>query len=191
MAINNTTKMANRFGLDIKLYKYVDTGTIAESVQPLATIDFANECTLELTSEITWATGGQAHKNMIGFKDPTEGTFKLSTQITNGDIMKLAAGNSLEDTTTKDKAIASYSNDAKASGLIYYTIKASTVYQGEDGVAYDEDITLYKASVKPGCNITYNGEGDPQSVEIEFELAANKDGKVAEIERKDKAGVGV
>lgn len=188
MAINNTTKMANRFGLDIKLYKYSEDGTIGEPATPLATIDFANECSLELTSEITWATGGQAHKNMIGFKDPTEGTFKLSTQITNGDIMKLAAGNSLEDAESKTKAKATYSNDAKASGLIYYIIKASTVFQGEDGVAYDEEITLYKASVKPGCSITYSGEGDPQSVDIEFELAANKSGKVADIERKDQAG---
>ena len=65
--MENTIKMANRYGLNLKLTNIKDeTDT--------AVIDFANEVSLEISGEITWATGGQGHVKMIGFKDPKEGT---------------------------------------------------------------------------------------------------------------------
>lgn len=181
MAISNTTKMANRFGLDLEFYAYAADGTLGEA--PVAKIDFANEVSLELTSDITWATGGQAHANMIGFKDPTEGTLTISTQVVNAQILALAAGGDVANATTT----VSFKNDKENIMPTYYIIKGTTVWQGEDNTTYTESITAFKACVKPGYNVTYNGSGDPQSLDIEFELGTNDAGKVVDIVRADKA----
>ncbi len=181
MALTNLTKMANRFGLDIEFYEYASDGAV--SGDPVATIDFANEVAMELTSELTWATGGQAHANKIGFKDPTEGTFKISTQVVNMQVLKLAAGGDISDTTNK----VEFLNDNASIIPKYYIIKGKTVWQGEDGVTYSETITAFKACVKPGYNVTYNGSGDPQSLDIEFELGTNDAGQLVTIERADIA----
>lgn len=183
MSLTNTTKMANRYGLDIEFYTYASDGTIESSTQPVAKIDFANEVSIELTSEVTWATGGQSHSNMIPFKDPTEGTFKISTQVVNTQIMKLAAGVDISGTGNK----VSFENKGSASPK-FYIIKGKTVWQGEDGTTYNETITIYKACVKPGYSATYNGSGDPQSLDIEFELGTNENGKLVDFERSDVAG---
>lgn len=173
--------MANRYGLDIKIYKYSETGALEPS--PLASIPFANEVSLELSSELTWATGGQSHSKMISFKDPIEGTFKISTQIVNMQLMALIAGNDLSATGNK----VSFKND-KNNASTFYIIQGETVWTGEDGTAYSEKITCYKACVKPNYSVTYNGSGDPQSLDVEFELGTNADGNVVDIERADAAG---
>lgn len=183
MSLTNTTKVANRYGLDIEFYTYASDGTIETNAQPVAKIDFANEVSIELTSEVTWATGGQSHSNMIPFKDPTEGTFKISTQVVNTQIMKLAAGVDISGTDNK----VSFENKGSASPK-FYIIKGKTVWQGEDGTTYNETITMYKACVKPGYSATYNGSGDPQSLDIEFELGTNESGKLVDFERSDVAG---
>ena len=183
MPLSNTTKMANRFGLNINFYKYVPDGTLEEAAQPVATIDFANEVSIEITSELTWATGGQAHGKMIGFKDPTEGTLTISTQIVTMELLTLAAGGDMEMAENK----VSFRNDNTVIKPTYYIVKGETVWQGEDGTTYSETITAYKACVKPGYSATYNGEGDPQSLDIEFELGTNDAGQVLDIERADIA----
>ncbi len=180
-ALTNTTKMANRLGLDIEFYAYAADGTV--SGDKLAEIKFANEVSLELTSSITWATGGQTHAKMIGFKDPTEGTLKISTQVVNMQMITLASGG---DIATAGKKV-SFKNDSSAVAPKYYIIKGKTVWQGEDGTTYSETITAYKACVKPGYNVTYNGSGDPQSLDIEFELGTNEAGQVVDIGRDDVA----
>ena len=181
MSLTNTTKMANRYGLNLKLYEYSANGSFGETA--LATIDFANEVSLEISGDITWATGGQAHSNQIGFKDPYEGTLKVSTQIVNGEILKLVTNTALSETGNG----VSFKNDAGAMAPKYYMIKGETVWQGEDGTTYTEEIKCYKACVKPGYSVTYNGSGDPQSLDVEFQLGANSAGKVVDIDRADVA----
>jgi len=180
-ALDKTTKMANRLGLDIEFYAYEKDGVV--SGDAIADIKFANEVSLELTSSITWATGGQTHAKMIGFKDPTEGTLKISTQIVNMAMLTLASGG---DVSAAGKKV-SFKNDKDAVAPKYYIVKGKTVWQGEDGTTYSETITAYKACVKPGYNVTYNGSGDPQSLDIEFELGTNDKGMVVDIERDDVA----
>lgn len=182
MSLTNTTKMANRLGLDIEFYDYKSDGTIAGD--PVAKLDFANEVSVELSSEITWATGGQTHANMIPFKDPTTGTFKISTQVVNMQVMALAAGADLSTAGTK----VEFKNEKGVSTPKFYIIKGKTVWQGEDGTAYEETVTAYKACVKPGYSATYNGSGDPQSLDIEFELGTNEKGQLVDFERADVAG---
>lgn len=183
MSLTNTTKMANRYGLDIEFYNYKSDGTV--DGEAIAKIDFANEVGVELTSEITWATGGQSHADMIPFKDPTKGTFKISTQVVNMQVMALAAGVELNAENLKK---IEFQNKKGVSSPKFYIIKGKTVWQGEDGTIYEEIITAYKACVKPGYRATYNGSGDPQSLDIEFELGTNENGQVADFERADSAG---
>ena len=162
--MENTIKMANRYGLNLKLTNIKDeTDT--------AVIDFANEVSLEISGEITWATGGQGHVKMIGFKDPKEGTLKISTQVTTMQVMQLLAGGKLTDKGNK----VSFKDDGKIA-FKYYKIEGDTVWEDEEGVVYNEKVTVYKALVKPNYNVTYNGSGDPTSIDIEFELAVDKEG---------------
>ena len=173
--MENTIKMANRYGLNLKLTNVADP-------EDTAVIDFANEVSLEISGEITWATGGQGHVNMIGFKDPREGTLKISTQVTNNALMQLLSGGKLTDTSGK----YSFKDEGKIS-FKYYKIEGDTVWKDEDGVVYDEKVTVYKALVKPNYSVTYNGSGDPTSIDVEFELAVDKNGNFVDVERSKMA----
>lgn len=176
MALAKTTQVANRCGVDLKIYKYKADGTIEEEGTPLLTIDFCNEVSWEITSDSVCATGGQTHANKIGFVNPVEGTMTISTQIITPQIMRLAAGN---DISTEETA-AVYKNDAAVLSPTYYIITGDTLWQDKDGVVYHEEIKAYKAFVVPGGSGTYTGEGDPQSIDIEFQLASNDAGNVFE-----------
>lgn len=176
MSMDNTTKMANRYGLNLTLTNIADK-------DETAVIDFANEVSLEVSGEITWATGGKNHMKMIGFKDPKEGTLKISTQVTNMQVMQLLAGGKLTDVNGK----ASFKDDIKVA-LKYYKIEGETVWQDENGTIYNEKITAYKCLPKPNYSATYNGSGDPISLDIEFELASDKDGNFLDIERSEETG---
>ena len=88
MAIAKDTQFANRYGLNVEIYASTD----AEMSNALMTIDFANVSDISLSGDRTWATGGQDHANRIGFNNPVEGTFKLSTQIMTMELLNLMAG---------------------------------------------------------------------------------------------------
>lgn len=176
MSLENTTKMANRYGLNLTLTNIADESDTA-------TIEFANEVSIEVTGEITWATGGQGHVNMIGFKDPKEGTLTISTQIVPVQLLHLLAGNSLTTTGTT----VSFKNDPLLA-LKYYRITGETVWQDENGVVYNESITAYKCLPRPNYSVTYNGSGDPVSIEVVFELASDNDKNFLDITRSEQGG---
>lgn len=182
MSITNTTKTANRYGIDWEFYAYKGDGKI--DGEPLAKIPFANETSIELSSDLVWATGGQAHANMISFIDPIQGTLKFSTQIITMQLMNLVAGNDIK--TASNEVVFT---NSKRTGDKYYIARGKTVRQGEDGVTYSETITAYKVCVKPSWNATYNGSGDPQSLDVEFELGTNDLGVVVKILHDDEADV--
>ena len=58
MAFDGTKKLANRYGLNLYFYKYGQ-----KDAAPCAVIDFANEVSIELSTDLVWATGeiGRAH----------------------------------------------------------------------------------------------------------------------------------
>lgn len=169
MSLTKTTQFANRYGLNIEIFAHTDT--TMES--PLMTIDFANVSEVNISGDRTWATGGQDHTNKIGFNDPLQGTLKLSTQIMTMELLALMAGNDLNGAATS----IVFENTANSAPK-YYIIKAETVWQDADGQTYSETLTFHKACPKRAFNISYNGEGDPTSTDIEFDLMQNSDGKV-------------
>lgn len=174
MALTKTTQFANRCGLNIEIFANTD----AEMATPLLTIDFANVSEVNVTGERTWATGGQDHANKIGFNDPLQGTLKLSTQIMTMELLALMSGSDVQGATTS----VVFENSANSAPK-YYIIKAETVWQDADGKTYSEELTFHKACPKRAFNISYNGDGDPASTDIEFDLLQDADGKVLTVKK--------
>lgn len=167
MAFDGTKKLANRYGLNLYFYKYGQ-----KDAAPCAVIDFANEVSIELSTDLVWATGGQGFKKMVGFKNPYEGTLTITTQITNNTLLSLLSGGDGE--LANGKAV--FSDTDKQNN--YFVIKGYTSYKAEDGTVAYEEITAHKAMVAPGFSTSYTGDGDPQSIDIEFQLAADGDNNV-------------
>jgi len=182
MKLDNSVKMANRYGLDIDFFEYdltkAENGYKGKKV---LTIDFANSCSIELSSEITWATGGRAHGKMIGFKNPHAGTWTISTQVVTMPVLALVTG---EDAAKNDIKKVTFKDDATAKTR-YFIVEGKTVWKGEDGTTYSETITAHKVAISTKYSVTYTGDGDPQSIDIPLELSANKDMDVVTIERDD------
>lgn len=160
MPLENTAQFANRCGLNVNIYKYPKTeGATAIEVP------FANECALDVAGDNVWATGGQNATKQIGFPNPIEGTFKISTQIMTDKLLALVSGAD----ATADATSIEFKNDTSVN-IIYYVIEADTVWKDKAGTTKEEHIVIHKAMPKKAYNITYNGAGDPVSVDIEFEL---------------------
>lgn len=168
MAVSKTTQFANRLGVDWKLYEYNSAGTVSEDALVM-TIDFINESTLTTDGDIVWATGGQTHANRVGFRNPTEGTLKFSTQLLTLEMLALMSN---EDVDTVTDTIT-FKNDGDSTIPKYFILVGDTLYQDKDGKKYAETITAYKVFVQPGQEFTFTGDGDPQNIEITFGLATN------------------
>lgn len=175
MALTNTTQIANRYGLDIEIFASTDT----EMETPLMTIDFANVSDLTIDGDRVWATGGQDHANKIGFNNPMNGTFKLSTQIMTMELLNLMAGGTPGAATTS----VVFENSTNSMPK-YFIIRAKTVWQDADGLTYAETLKFHKVCPKRAFNISYSGDGDPTSVDVEFDLMQDKDGKLLTIDKE-------
>lgn len=175
--ISATKQFANRYGLNVKIY---DAANTSMSGDPLMEIDFANVSDIDISGDRTWATGGQDHVNKIGFNDPVQGTFKLSTQILTMQLLTLMAGGAAGSSATT----VTFQNKANEVPK-YFIITADTVWQDADGLAYAESITFHKACPKRALNISYSGDGDPTSVDVEFDLLQDSTGKVLTITKSD------
>jgi len=176
--LEKNSQIANRFGLNTKVYAYKD-GTV--NAEPVMVIDFANLSEISIEGDSVWATGGQARSNKIGFNNPIGGTFKLTTQIVTSEVLALLAGKNVADASNTTV----FENTADGTVPVYYTITSETVWQDETGTKISEDLIFHKAKVKRGLNISYDGGSDPVEVSIEFELADDASGKVLTITRAD------
>lgn len=157
MALTKTTQIANRYGLNLVFHKCGEEGTTND-----VSIAFANEVSIEVTGDAVYATGTQAHKRLIGFSNPLEGSMTISTQIITPELLKLVAG---DKSTTLGSATFKSGND-----VAYYKVTGTTVWKDKDGTTYDETVTAYRCVIKPNYNVVYTGDGDPQSIDINLEL---------------------
>lgn len=162
--------MANRFGLDLDLYDIDDT--IGED-DPILTIDFANSCEISLDGERVWATGFQDHKNVVGFANAIRGTLTVSTQLMAAKLLTLMAGKSPATGTN----VIIFDNISDRP-VLYFQMRGRTVWQDVDGGTHSETITLFKVAPRLATNISYNGEGDPLSAEIVFDILPTAYGRV-------------
>ena len=170
MAFSQSSKVANRLGLDVALYAMTDT-TMQTA---LITIDYANVSTVDVSGDVVWATGGQKHGNKIAFYNPLEGTITISTQLMTTDLLNVIAGG-----TAGASSLTSieFKNGASVAPT-YYILKATTVWQLDDGTTCSETITCHKVTPVRAYNIQYSGEGDPTSVDVTFQMLEDDSGKV-------------
>ena len=166
-----TTKFANRYGLDIKVLSY-------DNSQELMTIDFANSCALDVSGERVWATGGQAHANMIGFNNPVQGTLTVSTQVMTKELLALIAGYDEFDSVDTIEIV----NNALTAPK-FFKLEATTVWQDTSGNIHNETLSFHKVTPQKAYNITYAGEGDPTSVDVVFDVLQDDNGKVLTVSK--------
>ena len=161
MAITDTTKIANRYGLNLNFY---NASTWSESTpgDPVYTIDFANSVSIEITGDAVYATGGQAHKRIVAFNNAMEGTMTINTQIVTPGLLKLIANDS---GTTAGTAVFKSVTNSKT-----YVVSGTTVWKDASGNTYAETVTAYKVTVRPTYNPSYSGDGDPQEITITCDL---------------------
>lgn len=180
MAFAKNTQVANRYGLNTKIYALTETAPGADA-EPLMVIDFANVSALNVSSDRVWATGGQAHANQVPFENPMTGSVTLSTNMQTMELLALMAG---DDLATFEGTSVDFANNKEAK---FFTIVSETVWKSKDGTVYDEVLTFWKASAQRALNISYSGEGDPVSMDLVLDLTENDAHKVVTIERKDQA----
>lgn len=178
---NSNKGMANRYGLNLKFYEYSASGVGETAAYELK---FANEVGLEINGSTVWATGGQNHANRIPFADPKTGVLTISTQLVDKELLFIAAGGKVSAFTGNT---IEFKNDQAAARPVFYKIEGETVWVDEDGVSHNETITCYKASIQPSHKRTYNGSGDPQSIDIIFDLSTDSDGNLVDFTIEEEA----
>lgn len=105
------------------------------------------------------------------------------------DASKIAVGSKYEigyiiNRTSGVKKISF--NNKKLPKDYYITMK--TVDKDEDGLLTPFIITAYKAAIKRDFEISFSSEGDPASVQLQFDLLEDSDGNILDmIELTDEA----
>lgn len=90
-------KTANRCGLNMLLSKYTESG----KGNKVMNIKYANSVAIDISSDTTYATGGQRHANQVGFDEPITGTVAVEAQIVPIEFIGLAASEDLFSEATE------------------------------------------------------------------------------------------
>lgn len=166
--IQKNTKIANRYGLNIRICDSNDTSKVYQ------TIDFANISSLDLSGDTVYARGGARQEKRIGFYDKLVGEFTLSTQILTNDLLCLMTGN----TGNWDGESPITFKNRLLEKVRTFTLFGDTVWKDEDGNVYAEEIVLHKVRPRIAYNRSYDGSGDVASVDIVFDLMEDENGLV-------------
>lgn len=182
MARTATNKIANRYGLDTKIYAY--TGSpIATGDTPVLTVDFANITDIELSADVVWATGDRNHSNQVPFDEPYQGSMTFQTQCIPLQLMALVTN---DTGVTGDTGEVTFKNDLDGTASPkFYVLVSDTIWKDENGAILNETLTAYKARPRKDYSVSYSGTGDPQSISIVFDLVGDTDGNVLKIKRAE------
>ena len=235
-------KVANRRGTNIRLYKYSDQSLYMN-------IPFGRVTALEATASRVYAQGGPTDARLIGFDDPIEGTFKITTQIIPIELIALActpdgvtdggdwavreeikattagkvtltdtpiAGTiyvykKADDLTGEPAATTATDKEVTVTGaqvgdvyVAYYLKEVSTAksvtfnnnttpgsyiiycdptYKAEDDAIVAEQIKCFKAMPQKAISLSYQGSGDPASMDLTFDLLEDDNGDTIKFTR--------
>lgn len=185
MSRTASQKIANRYGLETKIYTYPKAG----GASPILTVDFANITDIELTSDVIWATGNSNHDNQVPFDEPYQGSFTFQTQCVPIQLLALITNESVSG----DADDITFKNDTDGSSSpVFYVLESNTIWKDNNGAILNETLKAYKARPRKNFTASYSGTGDPQSVSIVFDLvgetASGDDlGKVLTLTRAEPA----
>lgn len=230
-------KVANRKGLNTRLYRYSDKSLFMN-------IPFGKVTAIDASASRVYATGGQNDGKIVGFDDPAEGTFKITTQIIPIEIIALACspdgvsegaewavrevltvategkltltatpiagtlyvypknadldGEPVATTATAsevtianaqvgDEYVAYYLKEVAEAKTVTlnnnvtpgtYIIYSDTTYKADDDTIVAEQVHCYKAMPQKAISLSYQGSGDPASMDLTFDLMEDDDGNV-------------
>ena len=178
MARTASNKIANRYGLETKIYAYPKSN----GDSAVLTVDFANITDIELTSDVIWATGNSNHDNQVPFDEPYQGSFTFQTQCVPIQLLALITN----DTVSGDADDVTFKNDTNGtSSPKFYVLESTTIWKDNNGAILNEAMTAYKARPRKNYSASYSGTGDPQSVSIVFDLMGDDSGNVLKLERTE------
>jgi len=180
MSRTASKKIANRYGLDTKIYEY--TG-LTPSGSPLLTVDFANITDIELTSDVIWATGNRNHDPQVPFDEPYQGSFTLQTQCVPLQLIALITN---DTTVNTDTGTVHFKNDVNGTASPkFYVLVSDTVWKDDNGAILNETMTAFKVRPRKNYSASYSGTGDPQSVSIVFDMVGDPAGNVLDLTRAE------
>ena len=128
---------------------------------------------------------------------PIAGTiyvFKKENDLDGAPAATTATGSSVTVTgaTTGDKYVAYYlKQESSAKTVVFnnrktpgnYIVYSDTEYKADDDTVVAEQIKCFKAMPQKAISISYQGSGDPCSLDITFDLTEDDDGNVISFTR--------
>ena len=184
MSRTASKKIANRYGLETKIYAYTGSA-ITNNDTPVVTVDFANITDIELTSDVIWATGNSNHDNQVPFDEPYQGSFTFQTQCVPLQLISLITNDSAH-LVSADTGTVTFKNDSDGTASpSFYVFVSTTIWKDNNGAILNETMTAYKVRPRKNFTASYSGTGDPQSVSIVFDMVGDASGNVLNIARAE------
>ena len=179
MSATNTTNFANRLGMDWLIFAPQNpnsgnprdwTESELTEANALIKINYVNVSNFSVSGDKVWATGGRKHRNKIAFNNPMTGTLTLTSQLMTKELLHLAAGDDIAASGVVSKDKVSFGTGNPNAKTVGYIMKGVTVWKDKNDNEHLELVTVYNATPTVSFGREYNGEGDPQSCEVAFEL---------------------
>lgn len=181
------------------------TGTFKITTQIVPIELLALACTKEgvtdgsanwaVREELTGATGGKITLS----ESPVDGsihvyakTTELDTEIAGTVTNKEFTATQTGDITAGTIYVAYYIKAASNAQTVTfsnletpgsYIIYADTTYKADDDTIYDEQIKVHKAMPQKAISLSYQGSGDPMSMDLTFDLMEDDNGNVITFSR--------
>lgn len=165
--LQKDTRIANRYGLDIKLYE-ANTDKICQR------IEFANISSINIEGGTVFAHGGASHEKRVGFYEKVVGEFTLSTQILTNDLLCLMTGGA----SKWDGSSPIVFKNRLLGRPNVFRLSCDTVWQDKDGNVYEERLEFPRVRPRVAFGRKYSGEGDVSSVDIVFDVMQDAKGEI-------------
>lgn len=162
--------LANRYGLDIRIFDEDSTG---DKFQKIGFGKFSN---VKFDEKMTYARGGSNKEKLIGFCGDFTGEFTLSTEILDNDLVFLMAGGS-GGTINWDSSSPIVFKPRLLEKSRYFVLSAKTVWQDDSGTVYEEFLVFHKVKPRVAYASKYSGD-ETAFVEVVFDVMQDDSGVV-------------
>lgn len=162
------TQFAIKDCVDLKFYKINANGSVSSTAD--YTIDFLNDCQIQLDSEQVYAT--KKGDNYISFSSGRTGTLTMNAEVIDDDFLAMmlgaVKGNDGKIAVTSDIPAQGY----KAEGTFRVTSTSGNEYR---------KMTFYSLKAQVSADLTLSAS-EVSSFSLVLDILADKDGKILDIE---------
>lgn len=204
MALTAATQYANRYGLNLKFYDFVEAsphsatatyekddcvlynGVLYKANAAISTAGaFDEDDWTEVTEALSVDFANQVSVDISGDKVWATGNRAHANRVPFDDPMEGTLVINTQMMTTQLLAVI-MNTTVVNNGVVFnnnstskfYIVTGETVWKDKDGNTYNENIVCYKASPRKAYAANYIGTGDPTELEVTFDLTENKSGDV-------------